>query len=195
MADAEALGLDPRPLERLVETVEAHIAEGRYPGAEIAIARHGRLALSPALRPGAARPAAGCGGRHALAAVLQHQGDYRVAAVWKLVADGRLRFTDPVAMHLPGFEAHGKGRQSVLELLTHQGGFPNSDMPAGCLGGPRGQAARRHRLRGGMDARKPRPLPRRGRALDGSGADRSGFRAGFPRLHPRRDHGAARAGE
>ena len=45
MADAGALGLDPRPLERLVETVEAHIAEGRYPGAEIAIARHGRLAL------------------------------------------------------------------------------------------------------------------------------------------------------
>ena len=31
------------------------------------------------------------------------------AAVWKLVAKGRLRFTDPVAMHLPGFEAHGKG--------------------------------------------------------------------------------------
>ena len=46
MEDAEALGLDPRPLERLVETIEGHIAEGRYPGAEIAVARHGRLALN-----------------------------------------------------------------------------------------------------------------------------------------------------
>jgi len=29
MGDAAALGLDPAPLARLVETVEAHLAEGR----------------------------------------------------------------------------------------------------------------------------------------------------------------------
>ena len=128
MEDARALGLDPRPLERLVETIEGHIAEGRYPGAEIAVARHGRLALNR--RFGRARldpPRDAADGT--LWLLFSNTKVITAAAVWKLVAEGRLRFTDPVAMHLPGFEAHGKGQQSVLELLTHQGGFPNSDMP------------------------------------------------------------------
>src|SRR6266542_2736773 len=44
-SSAEALGLAREPLERLYETITRHIAEGRYPGAQIAIARHGRLAV------------------------------------------------------------------------------------------------------------------------------------------------------
>ena len=128
MEDAEALGLDPRPLERLVETIEGHIAEGRYPGAEIAVARHGRLALNR--RFGQARlDPPGDAEDGTLWLLFSNTKVITAAAVWKLAANGRLRFTDPVATHLPGFEAHGKGQQTVLELLTHQGGFPNSDMP------------------------------------------------------------------
>ena len=40
-----ALGLDPQPLERLGEIITGHLAEGRYPGAQIAVARRGQLAL------------------------------------------------------------------------------------------------------------------------------------------------------
>ena len=43
-AEPSALGLDPDRLERLYALVEAQVAEGRYPGAQLAIARHGRLA-------------------------------------------------------------------------------------------------------------------------------------------------------
>ena len=43
-AEPGALGLDPGRLERLYATVEGHVAAGRYPGAQVAIARHGRLA-------------------------------------------------------------------------------------------------------------------------------------------------------
>src|SRR6478609_2947406 len=44
-SNPEALGLDPRPLERLCATIERHVAEGHQPGAQVAIARHGKLAL------------------------------------------------------------------------------------------------------------------------------------------------------
>ncbi len=50
-------------------------------------------------------------------------------AVWLLVERGALAFTDRVAEHLPGFEAHGKGEITLIQLLTHQAGFPNGDVP------------------------------------------------------------------
>ena len=40
-----ALSLDPQPLDRLGEIITGHLAEGRYPGAQIAVARRGQLAL------------------------------------------------------------------------------------------------------------------------------------------------------
>ena len=40
-----SLGFDPQALERLTELINGHLTEGRYPGAQIALARHGKLAL------------------------------------------------------------------------------------------------------------------------------------------------------
>jgi CubicO group peptidase (beta-lactamase class C family) len=33
------------PIERLTALIEAHVADGHYPGCQIALARHGRLVL------------------------------------------------------------------------------------------------------------------------------------------------------
>src|SRR5436189_46609 len=44
-------------------------------------------------------------------------------AVWLLVERGVLAFTDRVSDHVPGFEAHGKKDITVIQLLSHQGGF------------------------------------------------------------------------
>ena len=44
-ASPSSLGLDSRQLERLSELVTRHVAEGRHPGAQFAIARHGKLGL------------------------------------------------------------------------------------------------------------------------------------------------------
>ena len=41
----EALGFALKPLEHLDHLIREHIEEGRYPGAQIALARHGQLAL------------------------------------------------------------------------------------------------------------------------------------------------------
>ena len=44
-ATPSSLGLDARALERLQELITRHLAEGRYPAAQIAVAREGKLAL------------------------------------------------------------------------------------------------------------------------------------------------------
>ena len=45
LAKPSALGLNERALDRLQELITRHIAEGRYPGAQVAMARGGKLAL------------------------------------------------------------------------------------------------------------------------------------------------------
>lgn len=43
--DPASLGVAAQPLERLAELINWHIAAGRYPGAQVAVARHGTLAV------------------------------------------------------------------------------------------------------------------------------------------------------
>src|SRR2546430_757517 len=45
-SNPEALGFALKPLEHLDRLIREHIEEGRYPGAQIALARNGQLALS-----------------------------------------------------------------------------------------------------------------------------------------------------
>ena len=127
-SNPEALGLDPRPLERLCATIEKHIAEGRHPGAQVAVARHGKLALCRSFGRARVEPDAPADAR-SLFLLYSNTKVVTTAALWMLVEDGLLRFNDPVAMHVPGFEAHGKGGVTVLQLLTHQGGFPSAVVP------------------------------------------------------------------
>ncbi len=44
-ADGSKLGFSARALGHLDTLIREHIAQGRYPGAQIALARHGQLAL------------------------------------------------------------------------------------------------------------------------------------------------------
>jgi CubicO group peptidase (beta-lactamase class C family) len=44
-ASASSLDLDGPALDRLQELITRHLAEGRYPGAQIALDRDGKLAL------------------------------------------------------------------------------------------------------------------------------------------------------
>src|ERR1700676_3802097 len=44
-ADPLNLGFAPAPLQHLDRLIRQHIEEGRYPGAQIALARNGKLAL------------------------------------------------------------------------------------------------------------------------------------------------------
>jgi CubicO group peptidase (beta-lactamase class C family) len=128
-SSVEALGLDPKPLARLRELITEHITEGRYPGAQIAVARHGKLGLLWTLGDARLDPRRVAAQDDTLWLLYSNTKVITACAVWMLVERGALAFTDRVADHVPGFEANGKGDISVIQLLTHQGGFPNAEVP------------------------------------------------------------------
>jgi CubicO group peptidase (beta-lactamase class C family) len=127
-SNPEALGLDPRPLERLCATIERHVAEGHQPGAQVAIARHGKLALFRSFGRARVAPDAAADARSVFL-MYSNTKVVTAAAVWMLVEDGLLRFNDPIAQHVPEFAANGKAGITVLQLLTHQAGFPGAVVP------------------------------------------------------------------
>jgi CubicO group peptidase (beta-lactamase class C family) len=125
----DALGLDPKPLARLRELITGHIAEGRYPAAQVAVARHGKLGLQWTLGDARLDPQRAPARDDTLWLLYSNTKVITACAVWMLVERGALAFTDRIADHVPEFVAHGKGDISVIQLLTHQGGFPNAEVP------------------------------------------------------------------
>jgi len=124
-----ALNLDATALGRLDELINRHIAEGRYPGAQIAIARRGKLVHCRTFGDARLDPERVPGHDDTLWLLYSNTKVITACAVWILVARGALAFTDRIADHVPGFEANGKGDITVVQLLSHQGGFPSADVP------------------------------------------------------------------
>src|SRR4051794_21495291 len=127
-SNLSALGFAARPLDHLDALIRSHIAEGCYAGAQIALARHGKLALvrsyGDARTEGGRVPAS----NDTLFLLFSQTKVLTSAAVWTLVEDGRLSFMDRVADHLPEFAARGKGEITLQQVMTHQGGFPSGDV-------------------------------------------------------------------
>ena len=128
-ATPSSLDLDPRSLDRLQELITRHLAEARYPGAQVAVARHGKLALFRTCGDARIDPARTAARDDSLWLLYSNTKVITACAVWTLAEQGALRFTDRVAEHVPGFEANGKGDITIIQLLSHQGGFPNADVP------------------------------------------------------------------
>ena len=118
--------LRPEQIGRLEALIGAHIAEGRYPGAQIAIARHGKLAFFNSYGHATA-------GREADAETLwllySNTKVVTAAASWVLAERGAFRFTDRVADHIPAFARNGKGDITIMEVITHRAGYPNAQVP------------------------------------------------------------------
>jgi CubicO group peptidase (beta-lactamase class C family) len=129
VSSAAELKLDAGALARLDELINRHIAEGRYPGAQIAIARHGKLAVMRTYGDARIDPQRQPARDDTLWLLYSNTKVITASAVWLLAERGALRFTDRVAEHLPGFEANGKGDITIIQLLSHRGGFPNAEVP------------------------------------------------------------------
>lgn len=122
------LGFAQKPIDHLDSLIKSHIDEGRYPGAQIALARHGKLALfrtyGNARTEGGSIPAT----NDSLFLLFSQTKVLTSSAVWTLVEEGKLSFMDRIADHLPEFAARGKGDITVEQVMTHQGGFPSADV-------------------------------------------------------------------
>jgi CubicO group peptidase (beta-lactamase class C family) len=124
-----ALGFDQVRIDQLSRIVEGHIRDGRYPGAQIAVARKGKLALLKTFGDATLEPSRQPAADDTLWLLYSNTKVITACAVWLLVERGLLRFTDTIAQHVPGYEANGKGDITLHQVLTHQGGYPNADVP------------------------------------------------------------------
>jgi len=123
-APATAVGFDSTRLGLVVWYLRVEAESGAFPGAVVAVGRHGRIAL--------------------LAAVGQYSVDdprpvevttiYDLASLTKVIAtttacmllvdQGKLELDAPVQQYLPEFRGAGKDRVTVRHLLTHSAGLP-----------------------------------------------------------------------
>src|SRR2546427_742198 len=133
------VGLAADPLDRLFHIIDEHVATGRYPGAQVAIARNGQLAVVKTFGDRTIDPARVSAHDDTLWLLYSNTKVLTACAVWLLVERGALRFTDAVAAHVPEFKKHGKGEITTIHVA----------MAAARSGAPRrtrsSSAARDHR--------------------------------------------------
>ena len=127
-SNSEKLGLAAAPLQHIDRLIRQHIEEGRYPGAQIALARHGQLALYRSYGDAKTEAARAATAEDTLFLLFSQTKVLTSAAVWTLIEEGRLSFMDRIADHLPEFAQRGKGEITLHQVMSHQGGFPSGDV-------------------------------------------------------------------
>jgi len=130
-ASPSELGFHEPALARLRTLIRSHIDAGRYPGAQIALARHGRLALFESFGNASLSPEAPAAD-DTLWLLFSNTKVVTAVGVWILVEQGLVRFSDRIAQHVPEFARHGKGEITLAQVLSHRGGFPGSGASFEC---------------------------------------------------------------
>jgi CubicO group peptidase (beta-lactamase class C family) len=125
-ASLAQLGFHEPALTRLRGVINGHITEGRYPGAQIALARHGQLALFETF--GQASMDNKKAADDTLWLLFSNTKVITAMGIWALVEDGLLTFNDRIAAHMPEFAQHGKGDITLALLLSHRAGFPSQNV-------------------------------------------------------------------
>ena len=123
-----ASGLRADRIERLAALIDAQIADGRYPACQVAIARHGRLVHERTVGLARTVPAAVPAAPDTLWLLYSNTKVLIATTLWRLCEDGLFGFDDRVSDHLPDFARHGKRDVTILQVITHQGGFPNAQI-------------------------------------------------------------------
>lgn len=126
LADLDSLGFRREQIDRLTALIERHIADGRYPGCQIALARHGKLALFKSFGNAATEPAPRAAADDTLWLLYSNTKVVTAVALWALAERGLFSFSDKIADHVPEFARNAKGNITVLQVITHQAGYPNA---------------------------------------------------------------------
>ena len=126
-ASLAQLGFHEPALSKLSGVIEQHVAEGRYPGAQIALARHGQLALFETFGQASIENSTAASD-NTLWLLFSNTKVITAMGIWALVEDGLLTFNDRVAEHMPEFAQHGKGDITIAQVLSHRAGFPSQNV-------------------------------------------------------------------
>lgn len=127
-AAPSALGFDSTALAGIIAYLGAEVDSGAFPGAVLAVGRHGRLALlAPIGHYGVADPRPVAAATiYDLASLTKVVGLTTVCMI--LVDEGKLALDAPVERYVPAFRGPMKDRVTIRELLTHSAGLA-ADLP------------------------------------------------------------------
>ena len=123
LAAPSSLGFDSTRLAGIVGYLRAEVDSGAFPGAVLAVGRHGRLALlAPVGHYGVADPRpVDAGTLYDIASLTKVVG--LTTACMLLVDSGQLDVDAPIARYVPEFRGSMKDRVTVRHLLTHSAGL------------------------------------------------------------------------
>ncbi|HYK82814.1 MAG TPA: serine hydrolase domain-containing protein [Gemmatimonadales bacterium] len=119
-----SLGFDSTRLGAVVQYLQGAADSGAFPGAVVAVGRHGRLALLAAVgHYGVADPRPVAPGTiYDLASLTKVVG--LTTACMLLVDEGKLALDAPVERYVPEFRGAGKAQVTIRLLLSHAAGLP-----------------------------------------------------------------------
>jgi len=122
--DPRQAGLDQAAVDEIWNACQNLYRSGVYPLLTLCLRRRGKIVLNRSLgfaqesKPGSVRtPICLYSASKAVSAMLIHL----------LAEQGEVELANPVSYYIPAFAAHGKGKITLLELLTHRAGV--ADVP------------------------------------------------------------------
>ena len=136
--DPRAVGVDPKAIERIWQSVERLYRSGIHPAIQICIRRDGRVVLHRAI--GHARGNGPDDDRQTPKIPVTTDTPFNLYSASKAVTamvvhllDERrlLHLDDTVSHYIPEYGSHGKSRITIRQVLTHRAGVPN--LPRGAL--------------------------------------------------------------
>lgn len=128
MTKSAAGGFSEQGLRRLAAALEEDVAQRRYFGAVVAVARGGRMGLFEAIGHAdrdARRPLA----RDSVFSLFSVTKAFTNALVFQAIEEGRLALTTRVCAVIPEFSGGLRERITFYDLLTHSSGLPSVFVP------------------------------------------------------------------
>jgi len=123
-AKPEDIGVDSGRLEALFARAKRDVDQGVLPSAQVAVARHGKLAgvrtFGKAVQGGAEKPAT----NETMYCIFSSTKAVVALATWLLLEERALRLDERVADIIPEFRTNGKEIVTVEQVMLHTGGFP-----------------------------------------------------------------------
>src|SRR5262245_61883914 len=111
----------PEAVRALAERARREIDAGLLPSCQFAIAIDGEIAEARTFGAAPADDAT----RYAIFSATKA---LVAAAIWQLLAEGKLALGDTIAAHLPEFGTNGKGAVTLEQVLLHTAGFPRAPL-------------------------------------------------------------------
>jgi CubicO group peptidase (beta-lactamase class C family) len=121
----EAIGLEPRRLERAFDLLEHLVGSGKILSGAICVGRRAGWVAPRAFGKRSTRPGSPAISPETLFLIASITKPVTVTAAMILVERGLLTLDDRVADHVPDFGRNGKGEVRIRHLMTHTSGLPD----------------------------------------------------------------------